>query len=60
MPRSSAAGYFTVEDRFERDLELAKKRVTSLPVENASNATPDVEKVGNLFLVSPEHRTSVK
>lgn len=47
--------FFIVEDRFETDLALAKMRATSLSVENAQNATPDVEKIGNRFLISPTH-----
>ena len=41
---TSASGlhavFFIIEDRFTRDLELAKERVISLPIENAVDATP--------------------
>jgi len=44
--------FFIVEDRFARDLALAKLHIELLPVENARDAMPDVEKVGNRFLIS--------
>jgi hypothetical protein len=41
-------------------LALAKTRVASLPVDNPANATLDVEKLGNPFLVSLEEAKRAK
>ena len=45
--------FFIVADRFARDLELAKKRVVPLPIENAIDATPDVKKISNDYFIAP-------
>jgi hypothetical protein len=46
--------FFIVEDRFAKDLAIAKKLERSLPIENARDATPDIKQVNNPFLISPE------
>lgn len=43
--------YFVVEDRSRRDLQLAKARLPSLPIERMRNATPDVRQMRNPLFV---------
>jgi hypothetical protein len=50
-PATSGA-FFNVEDRFAKDMAIAKTLLTSLPIENARDATPDVKQVNNPFLIS--------
>ncbi len=52
-PAKSGA-FFIVEDRSAKDLAIAKTIVTSLPTENAWDATPEVKQVNNPFLISSE------
>jgi hypothetical protein len=52
-PARSGA-FFIVEDRFAKDLAIAKTLDRLLPIENARDATPDVKRVNNPFLISPE------
>lgn len=52
-PAKSGA-FFIVENRFAKDLAIAKMLDTSLPIENAWDATPDVKQVNNPFMLSPE------
>jgi hypothetical protein len=52
-PARSGA-FFIVEDRFAKDLAIAKTLDRLLPIENARDATPDVKRVNNPFLISLE------
>ncbi|MEQ1773807.1 MAG: hypothetical protein ABL891_08490 [Burkholderiales bacterium] len=59
MPVTGGA-YFVVENRYQKDIELAKKRTPPLPIENAKDMTPNLKNVGSPFLITTEQAKSIK